>query len=118
MSRSKSSSNARRKEQKLFRRTKGFWGAHNNVKKVAKQAVLHALDHSFHDRRARSREFRRLWIARINAACRLSDMSYSVFMCSLKKAGIDLNRKVLADIAVRDPQAFAGIVEMAKKQVA
>lgn len=118
MSRSKSSSNSRRKEQKLFRRTKGFWAAHNNVKKVAKQAVLHALDHSFHDRRARSREFRRLWIARINAACRLSEMSYSVFMCALKKAGVDLNRKVLADIAVRDPQAFASIVDVARKQVA
>ncbi|MDD2997472.1 MAG: 50S ribosomal protein L20 [Erysipelotrichia bacterium] len=118
MSRSKSSSNARRKEQKLFRRTKGFWGAHNNVKKVAKQAVLHALDHSFGDRRVRSREFRRLWIARINAACRINEMSYSVFINGLKKAGIDLNRKVLADIAVRDPQAFTGIVQMAKKSIA
>lgn len=115
MSRSKSSSNARRKEQKLFRRTKGFWGAHNNVKKVAKQAVLHALDHSFSDRRVRSREFRRLWIARINAACRINEMSYSVFINGMKKVGIGLNRKVLADIAIRDPQAFAGIVQMTRK---
>lgn len=115
MSRSKSSSNARRKEQKLFRRTKGFWGAHNNVKKVAKQAVLHALDHSFSDRRKRAREFRSLWITRINAACRINEMTYSCFICGLKKAGIELNRKVLADLAVRDPQAFTGIVQMAKK---
>ncbi|MBU1106769.1 MAG: 50S ribosomal protein L20 [Candidatus Riflebacteria bacterium] len=118
MSRSKSGSNARRKEQKLFRRSKGFWGAHNNVKKVAKQAVLHALDHSYKDRRIRSREFRRLWIARINAACRISEMSYSVFMFGLKKAGVDLNRKVLADIAIKDPQAFADIVAVARKEVA
>lgn len=118
MPRSKSGSNARRKEQKLFRRSKGFWGAHNNVKKVAKQAVIHALDHSYNDRRIRSREFRRLWIARINAACRLSEMSYSVFMFGLKKAGVDLNRKALADIAVKDPQAFAEIVAVARKEVA
>ncbi len=118
MPRSKSGSNARRKEQKLFRRTKGFWGAHNNVKKVAKQAVIHALDHAYDDRRKRAREFRRLWIARINAACRLSEISYSVFMFGLKKAGIDLNRKALADIAVKDPQAFAEIVAVARKQVA
>ncbi|KAF1080121.1 MAG: LSU ribosomal protein L20p [Candidatus Rifleibacterium amylolyticum] len=118
MPRSKSGSNARRKEQKLFRRTKGFWGAHNNVKKVAKQAVIHALDHAYDDRRKRAREFRRLWIARINAACRLSEISYSVFMFGLKKAGIDLNRKALADIAVKDPQAFAEIVAVARKEVA
>ena len=118
MPRSKSGSNARRKEQKLFRRTKGFWGSHNSVKKVAKQAVIHALDHAYDDRRKRAREFRRLWIARINAACRLSEISYSVFMFGLKKAGIDLNRKALADIAVKDPQAFAEIVAVARKQVA
>ncbi|GAB4269853.1 MAG: 50S ribosomal protein L20 [Candidatus Rifleibacteriota bacterium] len=118
MPRSKSGSNSRRKEQKVFRRAKGFWGKHKNVKKVAKEAVIHALDHSFHDRRARSREFRTLWIARINAACRLNDISYSVFMHGLKKAGVDLNRKALADIAVRDPQGFTGIVEIAKKQLA
>lgn len=117
MPRSKSASNSRRKEQKLFRRAKGFWGAHRNVKKVAKEAVLHALDHSFHDRRARSREFRRLWIARINAACRLNNISYSVFIHGLKKAGIDLNRKALAEIAVKDPAAFASIAEAAKQQI-
>lgn len=118
MPRSKSGSNARRKEQKLFKRAKGFWGKHKNVKKVAKETVIHALDHSFHDRRARSRDFRSLWITRINAACRLNEISYSVFIHGLKKAGIDLNRKALADIAVKDPQGFSGIVEIAKSQVA
>lgn len=117
MSRSKSSSNSRRKEKKIFQRAKGFWGAHKNVKKIANEAVLHALDHSFHDRRVRSREFRKLWIARINAACRLNDLSYSLFIHALKKAGIDLNRKALADIAVRDPQAFTEIVQVAKKEL-
>jgi len=118
MSRSKSGSNSRRKEKKLFQRARGFWGSHNSVKKVAKQTVIHALDHSFDDRRIRAREFRRLWITRINAACRISEISYSVFMFGLKKAGIDLNRKALADIAVKDPQAFAEIVAVARKQVA
>lgn len=118
MPRSKSGSNSRRKEQKLFRRSKGFWAGHNNIKKVAKQAVIHALDHSYNDRRIRSREFRRLWISRINAACRMSEISYSVFMFGLKKAGVTLNRKALADIAVKDIQAFANIVEVAKKEVA
>jgi large subunit ribosomal protein L20 len=118
MPRSKSGSNARRKEQKVFRRAKGFWGSHKNVKKVAKETVIHALDHSYHDRRARGREFRRLWITRINAACRLNEITYSVFMHGIKKAGIELNRKALADIAVRDPQSFTEIVELAKQQVA
>lgn len=118
MPRSKSGSNSRRKEQKLFRRAKGFWGKHKNVKKVAKETVIHALDHSYHDRRVRAREFRTLWIARINAACRINGLSYSVFMHGLKLAGIDLNRKALADIAVKDAAGFAGIVEMAKKQLA
>lgn len=115
MPRSKSASNARKKEKKLFQLTKGFWGCHRNVKKVAKQAVLHALDHSYHDRRVRARNFRSLWITRINAACRLHDISYSVFINGLKKAGIGLDRKVLADMAVREPEAFAQVIEMAKK---
>ena len=115
MSRSKSSSNARRKEQKLFQRTKGFWGKHNNVKKIAKQAVIHALDHSYDDRRKRARDFRTLWIARINAACRINEMSYSTFINGLKKSGIELNRKVLAELAVKDANAFAQLVETAKK---
>jgi large subunit ribosomal protein L20 len=118
MPRSKSGSNSRRKEKKLSQLTRGFWGCHRTVKKIAKQAVLHALDHSYNDRRVRGREFRSLWITRINAACRLNDISYSVFINGLKKAGVDLNRKVLADMAVRDPEAFTGVVEIARKQVA
>lgn len=117
MSRSKSSSNARRKEKKLFQLSKGYWSCHRNVKKIAKQAVIHALDHSYHDRRARARNFRSLWITRINAACRLHGISYSVFIDSLKKAGIVLDRKVLADMAVREPEAFAQVIATAKQQV-
>lgn len=117
MPRSKSSTNSRRKEQKLFRLSKGFWGSRRNVKKAAKEAVLHALDHAYHDRRARGRNFRALWIARINAACRLNQISYSVFINGLKKAGIGLDRKVLADMAAKDPKAFTNIVETAKKQI-
>ncbi len=118
MSRSKSGSNSRRKEQKLFRRAKGFWGSHKNVKKVAKETVIHALDHSFHDRRTRARNFRRLWITRINAACRINEITYSVFINGLKLAGVELNRKALAELAVNEPAAFANIVEVAKKQLA
>lgn len=118
MSRSKSSSNSHRKEQKLFKQAKGFWGSRGNVKKVAKEAVLHALDHSYHDRRKRGRDLRALWITRINAACRLNDISYSVFINGLKKAGIGLDRKVLADMAARDPEAFAGVVKVAKNGAA
>ncbi|NLM16694.1 MAG: 50S ribosomal protein L20 [Candidatus Riflebacteria bacterium] len=118
MSRSKSSSNSRKQEKKIFKRSKGFWGSHKNVKKVARESVLHALANSYRDRKKRARDFRRLWITRINAACRLNGTTYCVFMNDLKKAGIDLNRKMLADLAVRDPQSFANIVETAKKAAA
>jgi large subunit ribosomal protein L20 len=117
MPRSKSGSNARRKEQKLFRRTKGFWGAHNNVKKVAKQAVIHALDHAYDDRRKRAREFRRLWIARINAGARMNGISYSRLMDGLKKSNIDVNRKMLSEMAIFDQVGFARLCETAKKAV-
>ena len=118
MPRSKSGSNSSKKDKKLFRRSKGFWAAHCNVKKVAKEAVIHALDHSYHDRRAKPHDFRSLWIIRINAACRLGGINYSSFINGLKKAGIGLNRKVLADIAVRQPEAFQNIVDIAKGQIA
>ncbi len=114
MPRSKSSGNARRKEKKVFKLTKGFWGGMNNVKKAAKEAVLHALDHAYTDRRLRKRDFRSLWIMRINAACRLNGVTYSRLMNGLKVAGINLDRKALADIAVRDPEGFKSIVAAAK----
>lgn len=118
MPRSKSSSNSRRKVKKLFQLAKGYWGAHRNVKKTARETVNKALHHSFTGRHDRRQNMRSLWIMRINAACRQNDISYSVFIGGLKKAGIGLNRKVLADMAVQDPEAFKNIVQMAKGQVA
>ena len=117
MPRSKSSSDSRKKEKKLFQLSKGFWGPHRNVKKVAKESVIKALHHAFVDRRHLKQNMRSLWILRINAACRINDISYSVFINGLKKAGIDLNRKVLADMAARDPESFKNVVQMAKNQL-
>ncbi|MFZ2957552.1 MAG: 50S ribosomal protein L20 [Candidatus Ozemobacteraceae bacterium] len=118
MPRSKSSSNSRRKEKKFFRLAKGYWAGHNNIKKTVKETVHKGLKHAYNDRHDRRQNFRSLWIVRINAACRINDISYSVFINGLKKANIGLDRKVLADIAVRDPEAFKNIVQMAKTQVA
>ncbi len=117
MPRSKSSSNSRRKEKKLFRRAKGFWGSRGTVKKTAKESVNNAGYHAYNHRHDRRQDMRSLWIIRINAACRENNISYSVFINGLKKAGIGLDRKVLADLAVRDPQAFKSVVEMAKSRV-
>lgn len=114
MPRSKSSSNSRRKEKKFFKLAKGFWGCHKNVKKTVKETVHTALYHAYNDRHDRRQNLRSLWIIRINAACRENDITYSVFIGGLKKAGIGLDRKVLADIAIKDPAAFKNIVQMAK----
>lgn len=114
MPRSKSASNSRRKVKKIFQMAKGYWGGHRNLKKTAKEAVTKALAHAYHDRHTRRQNFRSLWIVRINAACRLNEISYSVFINGLKRAGIGLDRKILADLAVRDPESFKNIVDMAK----
>ena len=101
-----------------FRRTKKcqelYWGHKSKLFKVANQQVLKSGNYAYRDRRNKKREFRRLWIVRINAACRLNDMSYSRFMNGLKKAGIELDRKVLSDIAVTDAAGFTSLVEKAK----
>lgn len=115
MPRAKSSGCARKKEKKLRRLTKGYWGAHRTVKKTMKESMLSALEHSYEDRRLRRRDFRSLWIVRINAACRLHGLSYSRFISGLKRAGVTLDRKVLADIAARDPEGFKSIVAVAGK---
>ncbi len=94
---------------------KGYWGRRSNIYTVAKNAVEKALTYQYRDRRQRKRQFRRLWIARINAAARLNGTSYSRFLGSLRKADITLNRKVLADLAMNDPNAFAKVVEVAGK---
>ncbi|MBF0544114.1 MAG: 50S ribosomal protein L20 [Candidatus Riflebacteria bacterium] len=117
MPRSKSSSNSRKKEKKLYRLSKGYWAGHRNIKKIAKETVVKAFKHAFNDRHDKKQNFRSLWILRINAACRQHDISYNRFISGLKKAGVGLNRKVLADIAVKDPEGFKSIVLMAKSQV-
>lgn len=109
---------ARARHKKIFALTKGFRLRRNNVFRVAKQAAMRAGQYAYRDRRNKKRVFRRLWIARINAGTRANGMTYSVFMNGLKKAGIALDRKVLADMAVNDPNAFAALVEVAKKAVA
>jgi len=105
---------ARARHKKVLEKAKGFRGRRGNVFRVAKQAVMKAGQYAYRDRRVKKREFRRLWIARINAAAREAGMTYSRFMAGLKKAAIDIDRKVLADLAVRDKPAFGRIVEQAK----
>jgi large subunit ribosomal protein L20 len=105
-----------RRHKKMLKSAKGYWGARRRVYKLAKDTVLRGLKFAYRDRRVRKRDFRQLWIARINAAARLHGLSYSTFMHGLKLAHIDLDRKTLADLAVQDPDAFAQIAAMAKAQ--
>lgn len=107
----KAASSSDRKIKKLFSITKGFFGRKKNNVRRAREAYLHALTSMYKDRRRKKRDFRRLWISRINAAARLEGMSYSVFMNGLRKAGIEINRKMLADLAVNDMPAFRSIVD-------
>jgi large subunit ribosomal protein L20 len=107
---------ARKKKNRILKRASGFRGRRHNAIRSAKEAVDKALSHSFRDRRARKREFRSLWIIRINAAARIHNLSYSRFMDGLKKAGIQMNRKMLADLAVRDQNAFAELARIAASQ--
>jgi large subunit ribosomal protein L20 len=109
---------ARARHKKILALAKGFRGRRGNVFRVAKQAVMKAGQYAYRDRRNKKRDFRRLWIARISAAVRECGMTYSQFINGMTKAGIALDRKVLADIAVHDPVAFAGIVEQAKAGLA
>ncbi|MBD3894292.1 50S ribosomal protein L20 [Halomonas sp. ML-15] len=105
---------ARRRHKKVLKQAKGYYGARSRVFRVAKQAVIKAGQYAYRDRRQRKRQFRALWIARINAAARINGMSYSRFIDGLKKAEIEIDRKVLADLAVHEKAAFAAIVEKAK----
>lgn len=103
----------RKRHNKLMAQAKGFRGARSRHYKVAHEAVMHALAYAYRDRRHRKRDFRRLWIQRINAAARLNGTTYSRLVAGMKNAGIDLDRKMLADLAVRDPQAFSNVVAVA-----
>lgn len=105
---------SKKHKKKILKLAKGYYGAKHRSYRRAKEQVLRSLQYEYRDRRLRKREFRRLWIQRINAAARLNGLSYSQFIHGLKSAGLDLNRKVLADIAVRDPEGFSKLVETAK----
>ena len=109
---------ARARHKKVLELAKGFRGRRKNVYRIAKQAVMKAGQYAYRDRRAKKRVFRQLWIARINAAARENGLTYSQFANGIRKAGIDIDRKVLADIAVHDPAAFAGIVNQVKAKLA
>lgn len=114
MSRVKRGVVAKSKHKKVLKQAKGYYGARSRVYRVAKQAVIKAGEYAYRDRRQRKRQFRALWIARINAAAREHGLSYSRFINGLKKANVELDRKVLADLAVNDKPAFAVIAEQAK----
>ena len=118
MSRVKRSVTARKKRRVVLARAKGYYGAKSRSYRAAKEQVQHSLQYAYRDRRNKKRVIRRLWITRINAAARKNDLSYSVFMHGLKVAGVQLDRKVLADLAVNDPKAFTALTEVAKKALA
>lgn len=114
MSRSVNHVASRNRRKKILKQTKGYFGARKNVWTVAKNTYEKGLTYAFRDRKAKKREFRALWIQRINAAARLEGFSYSQLMGALHKAGIEINRKVLADLAIHDPKAFSAIVAKVK----
>ena len=118
MARIKGGLNARKKHNRVLKLAKGYRGARSKQYRVAKQSVMRALASSYAGRKERKRQFRRLWIARINAAARLNGLSYSKFMYGLKAAGVDINRKMLAEMAVYDTEGFATLAELAKKNIA
>jgi large subunit ribosomal protein L20 len=118
MARIKGGLNAKKKHNRTLKLAKGYRGARSKQYRVAKQSVMRALTSSFAGRKERKRQFRRLWIARINAAARLNGLSYSKFMYGLKLAQIDINRKMLSEMAISDPEGFAALVEVAKSKIA
>ena len=118
MARIKGGMNAKRKHNKVLKLAKGYRGARSKQYRVAKQSVMRALTSSYAGRKQRKRQFRQLWITRINAAARMNGLSYSKFMYGLKSADIQLDRKILADMAVNDPAGFAKLAETAKIKLA
>jgi large subunit ribosomal protein L20 len=114
MPRVKNSVKTRKRRKKILKLAKGYFGSKSKLFRVANQQVLKSLSYAYRDRKARKREFRKLWITRINAAARNNGLSYSRFMEGLKKAGVEINRKMLADLAVNDPVAFSTLVKVAQ----
>jgi large subunit ribosomal protein L20 len=115
MAKIKHSVATKKRKKKTLKRTKGFWGDRSKQYQQARRALMHAMVYAYRDRRIKKREFRNLWIARINAGCRRAGITYSQFVHGLKEAKVGLDRKMLADLAVRDSAAFEKLVELAKK---
>ena len=118
MARIKGGLNAKKKHNRTLKLAKGYRGARSKQYRVAKQSVMRALTSSYAGRKQRKRQFRQLWIARINAAARMNGISYSQFMHGLKLAGVEVNRKMLSEMAISDPAGFAALAELAKSKVA
>ena len=118
MSRIKGGMNAKKKHKRVLKLAKGYRGARSKQYRVAKQSVMRALEESYTGRKQKKRQFRQLWIARINAAARMNGLSYSKFMYGLKLAEVNVNRKMLSEMAISDPEGFASLVEVAKNKLA
>ncbi|MCI5653212.1 MAG: 50S ribosomal protein L20 [Lachnospiraceae bacterium] len=118
MARIKGGMNAKKKHNRVLKMAKGYRGARSKQYRIAKQSVMRALSSSYAGRKKRKRQFRQLWIARINAAARINGLSYSKFMYGLKLAGVEMNRKVLSDMAINDAEGFAKLAELAKSKLA
>jgi large subunit ribosomal protein L20 len=114
MARVKRAVNAKKHHKAILEKAKGYYGNRSRTYRAANEAVMHAGQYAFRDRRARKGDFRSLWIQRINAACRQNDISYSRFIAGLKAAGVEVDRKILADLAVAEPAAFASLVDVAR----
>jgi large subunit ribosomal protein L20 len=117
MARVKRAMNARKYHKKILKLAKGYYGGKSKLFKTANETVIRALRNAYVGRKLKKRDFRSLWIARINAATRMNGLSYSRFMNGMKLSGIDINRKMLSEIAINDPKAFADLVEVAKKHI-
>jgi large subunit ribosomal protein L20 len=117
MARVKRAMNSRKKHKKILKLAKGYYGGKSKLFRTANESVIRALRNAYVGRRLKKRDFRKLWIARINAGARANGLSYSRFMNGIKLAGIDINRKMLSEIAINDPKAFTELVEIAKKQL-
>ena len=117
MARVKGALSTRKRHKKILKLAKGYRGAKSKLYRIANQAVMKSLSYSYVGRKLKKRDFRSLWITRISAACKMNDINYSRFMNGLKKANIEINRKMLSEIAISDPQAFTQLVETAKKSL-
>ena len=117
MTRVKGGSVAKNRRRKVLKAAKGYFGSKHRLFKTAQEQVFHSGAYAYRDRKNNKRNFRKLWITRINAACRMNDISYSKFINGLSKAGVEINRKILADMAVNDAQGFAALAEVAKANI-